>query len=319
MFNITKVKSEAKPAPALFSVPATKETRRDAAWLAARLARSKLFGPREMETETVDMTPALAELMMGHNSKNRPITRKKVEQFGRAYKAGDWMFNAQGIIFDRDGALADGQHRLLAIIETGITVPMRVTFGQNPEAFTVLDTGKPRSGADVLKIAGYQYWTNLAAGARVYSIVTSATPLGNLSITNDAVLEIVRSKPLMAEVCCDAVRIATRLRAPSAALVAGLYLIRQCVGNSVKYSDFVDRLAEGTNLSKRDPILVLREMFVTNSFDVKTEAGKPVNSGNKASRICAAVIICWNKWIQGRTASPTTLRWNGTSAFPSVE
>ena len=44
-------------------------------------------------------------------------------------KAGKFILMPHGIVFLEDGTLADGQHRLLAIVECGIPQEMMVTFG----------------------------------------------------------------------------------------------------------------------------------------------------------------------------------------------
>lgn len=58
----------------------------------------------------------------------------------------------QGIAFDKNGILRDGQHRLTAIVDEGRDAKMVVTFGIAPEAFSVMDTGSRRTASDVLEI-----------------------------------------------------------------------------------------------------------------------------------------------------------------------
>jgi hypothetical protein len=312
MLNMMRKADEAKPDAALFSTMSTKDTRRDAAWLAARLARSKQFRAGELETETVTITPALAEMMLERNTGNRPFRLGRMRKHMATIKEGRWKLTSQGISFARDGKLTDGQHRLNAIKESGVSVPCRVTFGEDPEVFDVLDTGAPRGAADVLAIAGYKYWTHLAAAARVFAIITGPTPSANTSFPNDKLLELVEKHPLLAEVCTDGHRIAGKLRTSSAPLIAALFLIRQSEGDTARFKDFVERLADGANLHQRHPVLVLRNMLLKQGFE------GPNNSG-KTARIAAAVILCWNAFAAGKNGTEHKLRWSGIYDFPMPE
>jgi len=59
-----------------------------------------------------------------------------------------------GIAFGPDGTLLDGQHRLWAICMSGISVEMFVWRDVEPQSMMAIDSGKARSLADILNIAG---------------------------------------------------------------------------------------------------------------------------------------------------------------------
>lgn len=56
----------------------------------------------------------------------------------------------QGIAFDTNGRLIDGQHRLHAIIEAGVPIQISVTRGCSAASFSILDRGANRSQSDIL-------------------------------------------------------------------------------------------------------------------------------------------------------------------------
>jgi hypothetical protein len=58
------------------------------------------------------IAPAKAAEMLDANTTNRPLSRTVVRAFGEAMSRGDWMVTHQGIAFDVNGVLVDGQHRL---------------------------------------------------------------------------------------------------------------------------------------------------------------------------------------------------------------
>lgn len=302
----------------LFSAASTPQIRRQASWLASRIESARHAPVDDLDTETKVIDPALAELMLERNTDNRPLSKRHVSYLADLIKAGQWRLTAQGISFARDGSLTDGQHRLAAIVQAGMPARLRVTFGEERDVFDVLDSGKPRNGADTLHIAGYKYWTNLAAGARLFQAITSGNPLTKERLNNHLILEIVTANPRMELAAARAVKVAIPLKVPSAPFVAALYLIDQHAANPEKVEEFVDRLADGADLKKRDPILTFRNMLVTRFFDDKTFRGG-MGAINRNLLICAGIILAWNRWVAGRSGGDKAFRWTPEKAFPQPE
>ena len=102
------------------------------------------------------------------NKRNRKLDKKKVSQYSQDMKSGRWKLTSQTIAFDTDGFLADGQHRLQAIIESDATIESLIVFGSDPSAFDVLDIGKNRTGNDIWGLAGYSGRNISAIASIVY-------------------------------------------------------------------------------------------------------------------------------------------------------
>jgi len=66
--------------------------------------------------------------------------------------SGEWQLTHQGIAFDKDGNLLDGQHRLQAVINHGRGVEFMVTRNLPHEVFSSLDRGVVRTLADTTKL-----------------------------------------------------------------------------------------------------------------------------------------------------------------------
>lgn len=79
---------------------------------------------------------------------NRDIRQAKVSAFASAMKAGLWHLTHQGIAFDRDGRLVDGNHRLWAIVESKLVIKMLVARGVEKDSVSAIDTGTARTYAD---------------------------------------------------------------------------------------------------------------------------------------------------------------------------
>ena len=113
------------------------------------------------------ISPEIAKVMLDKNVRNRRVRVNSVKRWERAMRSGEWKVSPQGIIFAKDGNLLDGQHRLMALIETGATLPFYVTYGADPDIFGVLDcgairnfsdrTGLPRRVAEALRVASEIY------------------------------------------------------------------------------------------------------------------------------------------------------------------
>jgi hypothetical protein len=95
----------------------------------------ELFARTERYSQVLEMTPALAEDFLTHcNTHNRTLADAHVETLANEMRAGRWQLTHQGIAFSPNRVLLDGQHRLWAVVMSGVTVPMRIFINEPPEA-----------------------------------------------------------------------------------------------------------------------------------------------------------------------------------------
>lgn len=105
-----------------------------------------------LHSKVMLVTPDLALQFLENNHGNRRLRPHLVEFIASAIRRGEYKLTHQGIAFDSNGRLLDGQHRLHAIIAAGIAVPMMVTENVESDAFSVMDQGERRSMADLAGI-----------------------------------------------------------------------------------------------------------------------------------------------------------------------
>src|SRR5699024_12136781 len=74
-------------------------------------------------------------------------------------KDGRWAYTSEPIIFSENGNLLNGQHRLVAIIKTGIAAELLVTFKVEGEAFKYMDAGTKRGAMHIFEIEGIKNYT----------------------------------------------------------------------------------------------------------------------------------------------------------------
>jgi hypothetical protein len=120
------------------------------------VAAAKLGGIR---TVWMDISPELAKQWLENNFCNRPVSKDVIVAFARDMMLDEWFATHQGVAFNDKDELIDGQQRLHAIIMSGKTVRMMVTFGlpskiAGKEVTTMdcVDRGRTRSVADQLTI-----------------------------------------------------------------------------------------------------------------------------------------------------------------------
>lgn len=114
----------------------------------------------------VHVTPELAKHMLTFNKKNRNLDKRNVAHICDAIVQGDWYLNGETIIFAEDGSLLNGQHRLVAIIASGVGVDVMVVRGINPAAFRTMDGGRVRRAGEVLTMDGEKNGNKVAAAVQ---------------------------------------------------------------------------------------------------------------------------------------------------------
>jgi hypothetical protein len=109
---------------------------------------------RTLEITFESITPTLAAQYIATNDTNRYLGPVLVDSYARDMVEGRWQLTGQGIIFSMDGRLIDGQHRMAAVIQSGVTTRMMVVRGTRPSTMAVLDSGRKRTAADHLGLQG---------------------------------------------------------------------------------------------------------------------------------------------------------------------
>lgn len=107
-----------------------------------------------MKSKEEVITPQLATEYLENAIDNRPISETHVDVLAREMREGRWRLTHQGIAFNHEGKLVDGQHRLWAIIKSGVSVLMVTTHGLSGESLDTVDCGRKRSFTDYEVLSG---------------------------------------------------------------------------------------------------------------------------------------------------------------------
>ena len=93
------------------------------------------------------------EVLEKHNHHNRSIREANVLFFVEMMKTGVFERTHQGVAFDTNNELADGQHRLEAMVRSKKSYWLQTTYGLSPNARKAMDFGTVRKVRDVLGVS----------------------------------------------------------------------------------------------------------------------------------------------------------------------
>lgn len=116
------------------------------------------------KVSTINVGPNLASQMLSDIlEEQRPLTQKHVDRLANEMRAGNWRLSPDALVQIK-GKLGNGQHRLQAVIQSKTHQSFLLLETDDDELFKVLDAGRGRSVADVLR---GEYASGIAATAKV--------------------------------------------------------------------------------------------------------------------------------------------------------
>jgi hypothetical protein len=132
------------------------------------------------------ISPDRARLYLERNTKNRRLNRRHAERFRDAMRYGDWWMNGETIIFSSAGSLLNGQHRLWAIVDSGVSIDAMVVRGIDEEAFKTIDGVRSRRASDILQMDGEKSATEVAAAVQALLMFVDSGGVVGSGSTNRA-------------------------------------------------------------------------------------------------------------------------------------
>lgn len=266
--------------------------------------------------EIRDVTPDWArsilakhdESILAGKYRQRPLNDKVAHRYATDMKAGNWGMTGQGISFDTDGNLLDGQHRLAAVILSGKTIKMLVMWDLPPEncgvkTVNLFDIGKRRNAGQQLKINGMSYYSEIAAGARaLLSLVR-----GNIKIT-PSVPQVIAVAGLMENnmlKMIDVLGAGNQKHKTRGYILAPLTLLSTADSDSAEL--FSVEFNEMANLGKNSPVLHYAR-FLERPSHVKGGEGYSILA---MKALCSALYLyCNDKKVEQRiTGNDEHVEW----------
>ena len=269
-----------------------------------------------LKVKNMLITPSLAKEMLVNNTHNRKVSELKVHMWAESMKRGEWTLNGEAIKIADDGTILDGQHRLYAVIESGVTIQSLVVSGLPKQSQETMDTGKQRTLADVLTLRGYKNAHDLSSVVLAlirwekYSPATAFRSSTQYPVTNGEAIQFIEQHPSVVDIpgrvgtCSRYSRISRKI------LGVLYYKFSEVSPENVDF--FFDKLENGSGMEQYDPILVLRNTVAR----LRSTHHGALNP----TYIAAIVIKAWNLYISGDQCKLLRFAQGGASPeqFPKV-
>lgn len=263
-----------------------------------------LNDPTDGIADVVEIGPEMAQRMIESNTKNfRKTDKDRVNKYAKEMLSGCWEFNGETIKVHKDGYIIDGQHRLKAVIKSGVWIKVVLVTMLDIDGRTV-DKGKPRSTAQWLSYCGIKNARDTGAVARLCvqydKDLWSKNNLKIDAIVDSEVISFVEANNHLIQ---DSLKLAIPSRGIiSSAILSAIVLLG--TKNFSKPSDsafakwFCNSLATGANLSNNDGVLLLRNRLSTKKSNERIPRDVIRWSATKA----------WNKTLLGESCTPASIR-----------
>lgn len=244
------------------------------------------------------LTPAHATALLDANDSNRTVRRRLVTTYARDMAAGRWQFTGEAIKVAEDGVLLDGQHRLMAIVEAGVPVPMLVIRGLSHAAQAAMDTGAKRTAGDALSLRGERTSALLASVAKM--ILSDGSRL-HIDPSTTELIEIVESDPTLRWVLENFPPF--QLKHLTSPTVVGYAYWRLHQIEPYQTAEFFEKLTTLVGLPAGSPILALHRRLTA-------------HVRNKSSRqhrreALFYIFTSWNAWRRGEERALVKLAYSG--------
>jgi hypothetical protein len=259
--------------------------------------------------KVVNITPEIARTWLDSNVHNRPVRETTIRRYVEAMKSGHWELNGETIKFSEKGVLLDGQHRLRAIVQSGVAIQSYVIHDLPSRVFDTIDTGANRSIGDLLALQGEQ--NNLIIGPALRMLFIQ-DELGSVREMSGKLARIVTNRDLLETLDRHQGLV------HSISFIGGLAAIKKYLSVPIAsfchylfskiqphHADaFFIKLARSTDLDEDSPILMLRQ---------RLEGMSKSSIGDRLEAI-AITIKSWNAYREQRTIR--SLRWSKIEDFP---
>lgn len=234
--------------------------------------------------------PRMAKEMLKKRRPNRSIRMALLNRLINDIKSGNWHLTGETIIFDDEGYLIDGQHRLRACVEAAMPIISYVVLGGiDKDAQLYTDIGAARTPGDALHMMGHADANVLAATLRWIHRYHTGTMRYKAQILSRA--ELIASLSKYEHLPKSIFYGRRTLKFMTLSMGTALHYLMAEKDRSLA-NQFFTELAEGSD-DRNSPIFVLREKLIT--------------YGRRAAKhpehyLAAWTIKAWNLLRDGRKA-----------------
>jgi len=254
----------------------------------------------------VFMTPEKAKELLAINVRNRTINQQLVNRIAGDISRGKWQVNGETIKVSSTNKLLDGQHRLSAIIKSGMPCYMWLVDGLDESCHATIDSGLPRGAHHTLQIEKIPNANLLASTINLIKKIEDKAITVSKRTSNVEILDHYMKDP-------SGFDAATKF-------IAGRRWLRRYAGNSLACAcyyiasglsedqaiEFFDKISSGAGLNEGSPILTCRNYLIKQRESRGiAEVGKQLKFHNYQ-----VIARCWNAYREGIDLNRIIIRSN---------
>lgn len=116
-----------------------------------------------MNSTIEKITPLRAMEYLKTSEGNRNLSKQVINSYALTMKKGKWMLNGESIVFDEEGHLINGHHRLEACKLAGVPFKTYVIRGIDKNAFVTFDCGRQRTMSQLIGMQGIKHYNTVAS------------------------------------------------------------------------------------------------------------------------------------------------------------
>jgi len=256
-----------------------------------------------MKMTRIRLTPELAAKYLTSNHKNRTLRPELIDKYAKDMRDGLWIENGDTIRFDIKGRLLDGQHRLHAIIKSGVTIDAWICEGLPEKAFAFIDLGKKRTAGDALSFKEVVDPNAVASIlANVDRYLTNRT-MSSKEYSPDSIIDLNKKHNVHGSIpygrkCKKLVQLS---------IGGACHYLFSCADPEAADA-FMDKLGSGTGMSEGEPVYVLRERLMANGL-AKAKLPRAI--------LFAFIVKAWNSERAGQKLK--ILKFADGEQFPVIQ
>lgn len=235
---------------------------------------------------------------------NRKISQDYVDSLAYIMlEPGAWNEHThQGIAFDTEGKLLDGQQRLAAIEAAGVSKHFWVFPNLPRSSFAAMDVGRKRRASDFMDV---RYARTVASSVRyIIPVLQGDNPseFYGKNFTMERTIEMAEQWPELGYWVPKVIESGRQVGISPGPLTAIVAMGQRAHGDVFHIQGFLDGIRTGANLESDDPRLHLRNRFLQARYPTPGSNPTAPVRGNAQARTRAWVYVVksFKHWMDDR-------------------
>lgn len=260
------------------------------------------------------ITPEKAQTFIDSFEGNRPLKPRTVNYLSNLMTENKWNFTHEGMLFDKNNRLIDGNHRCHAIVKSKTSYPFIICKKFPSFIFANLDSGRKRSGEDAVYVSGITINAREQAAIAKFILTIlinrEQSAINNNSanqnyISNQDIVDFATKTNNLSNSVNIAVDINNSIKYIRPANIGGFHFVFANLINNQLADNFFELYRTGSGMASTHPVHLLREILRKDA----EKRGKTGKARYSEPAKIAYLKAAWNHFVIGeidvQTLKPT--------------